>query len=89
MRQRLRCVKASCNFDLRGIMAHLGGGMGYWSETTYKARGLVNRTASTQRVSAHGQVMSDLTAVMTGNSLRITFLPFGTDVRARRDYGNA
>jgi hypothetical protein len=89
MRQRLRCVMASYNFDLQTIMAHLGGGMGDWSDTIHKARGLVNTTASTHRVSARGQVMSDLTAAMTGNSLRITFLPFGTDVRARRDYGNA
>jgi hypothetical protein len=89
MRQRLRCAKASYDFDLQGMMAHLGGGMGYRSETTYKARGLVDRTASTRRVSGHRQVMSDLTAVITGSSLRITFLPFGTEVRARRDHGNA
>jgi len=41
MRQRLRCVMASYNFDLQTIMAHLGGGMGDWSDTTHKARGLV------------------------------------------------
>jgi hypothetical protein len=38
MRQRLRCVKASYNFDLQAITAHLGGGMGDWSGTTHKAR---------------------------------------------------
>jgi hypothetical protein len=38
MRQRLRCVMASYNFDLQAIMAHLGGGMGDWSGTTHKAR---------------------------------------------------
>jgi hypothetical protein len=89
MRQRRSGVKASYNFYLQGIMADLGGNMGYWSETTYKAPGLIGRTASTRRVSARGQVMSDLTAAMTGNSLRITFPPFGTDVRARRDTGHA
>jgi hypothetical protein len=34
MRQRLRGVKARYNFHLQGIMTHLGGSMGYWSETT-------------------------------------------------------
>ena len=33
--------------------------------------------------------MSDLTRAMIGNSLRKTFVPFGTDVRALRCYGNA
>jgi hypothetical protein len=90
MRQRLRCVMASYNFDLQGIMAsHLGGVMGDWSETTHKAGGLFSGTASTRRVPARAQFMSDLTGAMTGNSLRRTFILFGTDVRARRYYGNA
>ena len=33
--------------------------------------------------------MSDLTGAMIGNSLRKTFVPSDTDVRAPRYYGNA
>jgi hypothetical protein len=38
MRQRLRCLMVSYNFDLQAVMAHLGGGMGDWSGITHNVR---------------------------------------------------
>jgi hypothetical protein len=39
--------------------------------------------------STRGQFASDRTLATTGNSLRKKFIPFGTDARVRRVYGNA
>lgn len=63
--------------------------MGDWSETTHEAGGLVSGTGSTRPVPVRGQLISDLTGAMIGNSLTKAYIPFGTDVRARRCCCNA
>jgi hypothetical protein len=45
--------------------------------------------ASNCPVPPRGRFMSDLTRALIGNPLRKTFIPFDTDVRARRYYSNA
>jgi hypothetical protein len=85
MRQHLRCASPSYNFDVQNMVAfHRGTITGNWDETTHNIGGQVIGTASGDVVRARvegGQFAADVTLAPMRNSLSVTLIPHGTDVR--------
>ena len=85
MRQHLRCASASYSFDVQNTVSYRGGRVtGNWDETTRNIGGKVFGIASPNLVRARvegGQFAAEVTLVPRGNSLDVTLVPQGTDVR--------
>jgi hypothetical protein len=85
MRQHLRCASPSYSFDVQNTVTFRQGTItGSWNETTHNVGGQVTGTASGDQVRARvegGQFAADVTLVPAGNTLRVTLVPRGSDVR--------
>jgi hypothetical protein len=85
MRQHLRCASASYSFDVQNAVSYRGGRVtGNWDETTRNIGGQVFGVASPNLVRARvegGQFAADVTLAPKGNSLDVTLVPHGSDVR--------
>ena len=85
MRQHLRCASASYNFDVQNMVSYRGGRVtGNWDETTHNIGGQVFGMASPNLLRARvegGQFAADVTLAPRGNSLDVTLVPHGSDVR--------
>jgi hypothetical protein len=85
MRQHLRCASPSYSFDVQNTVTSREGAItGSWNETTHNVGGQVTGTASGDVVRARiegGEFAADVTLVSTGNTLRVTLVPRGSDVR--------
>jgi hypothetical protein len=85
MRQHLRCASPSYHFDVQNEVTHHQGTIsGNWNETTQNVGGQVTGAASGNQVRARvegGQFAADVTLASIGNSLNVSLVPRGSQVR--------
>jgi len=85
MQQRLRCAGPSYNFNVQNAVTHRQGTIaGNWNETTRNIGGQVSGAAFGNTVRARiegGQFTADVTLAPKGNSMTVSLMPHGSDVR--------
>jgi hypothetical protein len=85
MRQHLRCASPSYHFDVQNTVTHRQGTItGNWNESTQNVGGQVTGEASGNLVRARvegGQFAADVTLASVGNSLNVSLIPRGSQVR--------